>query len=163
MSTLLTSPAQAQAPGPGGARFRTGLLLGLACALAGLAPLAAQAAPTTVQLVCGGIGGDESSTMLADAPRHALTIIFAGSGGAYLSGVATQVSGSPGTTVSDANCGPIGQVDVSKVGRYTVVASYAGKRQEKVLNLTPGGGNRLVLRWPDDEAAPAQPTAGAAD
>lgn len=32
-------------------------------------------------------------------------------------------------------------------GRYKVVASFAGQKQEKTLSLKPGGGQRLVLRW----------------
>lgn len=121
-----------------------GLLLGL------LVPLAAQAKPPSVTLACGGIGEEESNPMLTDAANHALTIIFAGSGGAYLSGVQTQVSGPPGVSAKDDSCGPIGQVDVSRAGRYTVQATYAGKRQDKTLNLAPKGGGRLVLRWPED-------------
>lgn len=122
--------------------------------LAALAPFTARAAEATAdgspQLVCGGIGSDESSRLLAETPKHALTIIFAATDGGYLSEVETALTGPKGTTVTDSSCGPIGQVDVSQAGRYKVKASYRGQSQEKSVSLKPGGGGRLVLRWKAD-------------
>lgn len=121
------------------------LLLGL-WALS-LAPLPVLAQDSVPQLVCGGIGEDESSRMLAEARRHALTIIFAANDGAYLTNIQTEVTGPHGTTANESTCGPIGQVDVTKAGNYKIKATYAGKTQEKSLGLKPAGGGRLVLRW----------------
>ncbi|MCE1242148.1 hypothetical protein [Oryzomicrobium sp.] len=125
----------------------------MAAALLGLTAQAVQvtqAAPAKapeVALVCGGVGAEESAPMLADAHNHALTVLFAGPGGAYLSGVQTQIGGPKGAFASDPACGPIGQVDVTQAGRYTVQATYAGKRETQTVSLTPKGGGRLVLRW----------------
>lgn len=122
--------------------------------LAALAPVAARAAEAAAngppQLVCGGIGSDESARLLAETPKHALTIIFAATDGGYLSEVETEVTGAKGVTVTDSSCGPIGQVDVPKAGRYQIKACYRGQSQEKSVSLKPGGGNRLVLRWKAD-------------
>ena len=124
------------------------LLLGL-LPLA-LAPLLALAQDEGPQLVCGGIGSDESSRLLAETPKHALTIIFAATDGAYLSEVETEVSGPKGAMTKDPSCGPIAQVDVPRAGRYKIKVCYAGQEQKKTLNLKPGGGGRLVLRWKAD-------------
>ena len=124
------------------------LLLGL-LPLA-LTPLPVQAQEAGPQLVCGGVGSDESARLLAETPKHALTIIFAATDGAYLSEVQTEVSGAKGATVTDPSCGPIAQVDVPRAGRYKIKVCYAGQEQKKTLNLKPGGGGRLVLRWKAD-------------
>ncbi|MDE2584859.1 MAG: hypothetical protein KGN39_05620 [Betaproteobacteria bacterium] len=129
------------------------LFLGL-LPLAALAPSAARAADAAAdgapQLVCGGIGSDESARLLAESPKHALTIIFAATDGGYLSDVQTEVSGPKGAMAKNPSCGPIGQVDVPRAGHYKIKVCYAGQEQEKSLSLKPGGGGRLVLRWKAD-------------
>lgn len=125
-------------------------LLGL-LSLASLPALAETPADTpAVQLLCGGIGSDESSAMLAETKQHALTITFVSSDGHYMSDVQTRVENLKGDQSAEQSCGPIGQVDVSSKGRYKVKASFGDQRQEKTLSLKPTGGQRLVLRWKAD-------------
>lgn len=125
------------------------LLLAAGMALAG--PLAAQPAVVVeaggLRLACGGIGVDESRRMRAEAGLHALTIVFATVEGGYLADVAVRLDDPLGDQRVEASCGPVGVVDVAAAGRYRLTARYGGITQEHWLELAPGGGARLALRW----------------
>ena len=116
----------------------------------GLVSFAATASAQTIQLECGGVGLDDSERRLAEQSSHALTIIMATSSGSYVSGVQMTVD-EPLADNSAANSmwGPVGQVDVAEPGRYRVNASYEGETREEWVELTPNGGQRLVMTWPD--------------
>lgn len=118
----------------------------LCCASVLALPVTAFAADE-IRLVCGGIGVDESAPMLASAPMHALTILFTTADGAYLSGVRTRVDNPLDDRSAEAECGPVGQVDVAKAGRYRVSTEFGGKTREQWFELKPGGGERTTLRW----------------
>ncbi len=114
--------------------------------------LAVAAAPSSAQrpaitLTCGGIGAEESQAMLAAEKSHALTVVFATSEGSWLAGVDTRVDDPLADLQAQARCGPLGLVEVPVAGRYRVVATYRGETREQWVDLTPGGGARLVLRW----------------
>lgn len=116
-----------------------------ACLLAGV--LASAAAAEALRLNCGGIGLDESEAMRAEVGKHALTILFATPEGSYLSGVRTRVDNPLQDQSTEAECGPVGQVDVSEPGRYRVTATFAGQTRSQWFNLKPGGGARVVMNW----------------
>lgn len=123
-------------------------LLAAALALAG--PLAAQPPATesaTLRLDCGGIGLDESQRMRAEAGLHALLILFATTDGSYLADVAVRIDDPLRDRRVASACGPIGLVDVPEPGRYRITATYGGVTQEQWLELKPGGGARISLRW----------------
>lgn len=113
------------------------------------ATVSAQAtAPVTLE--CGGIGIEESRMMLAAQKDHALTIVFATRSGSYVSGVATKVADPLADVAANHPvCGPVGQVDVSQASRYRVTATLDGVMREEWVDLKPGGGARIVLRWLD--------------
>ncbi len=122
----------------------------LAAALAPAGPLAAQPPATagaTLRLECGGIGVDESQRMRAEAGLHALLILFAAADGSYLADVATRIDDPLGDQRVEAACGPVGLVDVPAAGRYRISATYGGVTQEQWIDLKPGGGARISLRW----------------
>lgn len=104
-------------------------------------------ADEALRLNCGGVGLDESEGMRAEAGKHALTLLLTTPDGDYLGDVHLRVEDPLKNRQAEANCGPIGQVDVSEAGRYRVVASYKGKSQSQWFNLKPGGGARATLRW----------------
>lgn len=121
-------------------------------ALIALGPLSALAEtpPMPAQLVCGGIGSDESSRMLAETKHHALTILYVSNDGHYMSDVQTRIETTKGELLAEQSCGPIAQVDVPKKGSYKVKTSYGKQTQEKTLSLRPTGGTRLTLHWKAD-------------
>lgn len=116
-------------------------------------PLWAADAPAPgLQLVCGGIGQDESAQMLAATPKHALTLLFVARDGHYLSGVATKVDDPLGDKeAANGDCGPLAQVDVAKAGRYRVKASFGGQQWEQWLKLAPKAGAKRVIRFKAEE------------
>lgn len=118
--------------------------------LAAAGPVAAQGVmegDAMLRLECGGIGLEESERMRAEIAMHALTLFFSTTGGSFVTDVATRVDDPLSDRRVEAPCGPIGQVDVPEAGRYRITATYGGATQEHWLDLSPGGGARLVLRW----------------
>ena len=107
----------------------------------------AQDASLALRLECGGIGLEESQRMRAEVGMHALTLFFSTMEGGFITDVATRVDDPLGDRRVEASCGPLGQLDVPEAGRYRVTATYAGQTQEHWLDLSPGGGARLALRW----------------
>lgn len=133
---------------PGGRMFA---VLAFAVALtAGAGPAAAQAvddASSALRLKCGGIGLEESQRMRVEVGMHALTLFFSTTEGGFITDVLTRVDDPLGDHRVESSCGPIGQLDVPEAGRYRITATYAGSTQEHWIELTPGGGARLSLRW----------------
>ena len=132
----------------GGRRFA--VLASAATLIAGAAPAFAQPAPgasPALRLECGGIGLEESERMRAEVAMHALTLLFSTTEGGFVTDVATRVDDPLGDRRVESSCGPIGQLDVPAPGRYRITATYAGATQEHWIELTPGGGARLSLRW----------------
>lgn len=124
-------------------RLSGGLAL-LAMALSG----AVQADAGAIELRCGGIGVDESTAMRAEAGRHALTLVFASTGGRYLSGVGLRiVNPLNDREVVSTDCGPVGVVDVPAASRYRVTATFDGRTESQWLALRPAGGATVVMRW----------------
>ncbi|MDI3515370.1 MAG: hypothetical protein PWP40_2599 [Rhodocyclaceae bacterium] len=105
-----------------------------------------EAAPA-LRLECGGIGLEESQRMRAEVGMHALTLFFSTMEGGFVTDVATRVDDPLGDRRVEASCGPLGQLDVAEAGRYRITATYAGQTQEHWMDLSPGGGARLALRW----------------
>ena len=125
-------------------------LVSSATLITGATPAFAQAAQegsSALRLECGGIGLEESQRMRAEVVMHALTLFFSTTEGGFVTDVATRVDDPLGDRRVEASCGPIGQLDVAEAGRYRVTATYAGQTQEHWLDLSPGGGARLALRW----------------
>lgn len=114
------------------------------------APMSARAVTNgeaMLRLECGGIGLEESQRMRAEAAMHALTLFFSTTEGGFITDVVTRVDDPLGDRRVEVSCGPIGQLDVPDAGRYRITATYAGATQEHWVELTPGGGARLSLRW----------------
>ena len=118
--------------------------------LAASLPVAVQGATSgdaMLRLECGGIGLEESQRMRAEVAMHALTLFFSTTGGGFITDVVTRVDDLLGDRRVEVSCGPIGQLDVPEAGRYRITATYVGAAQEHWVELTPGGGARLSLRW----------------
>ncbi|MHB1373493.1 MAG: hypothetical protein ACYC5W_07970 [Thauera sp.] len=111
------------------------------------ASLDAAAGSPALRLECGGIGLEESQRMRAEVAMHALTLFFSTTEGGFITDVATRVDDLLGDRRVEASCGPIGQLDVPEAGRYRITATYAGQTQEHWIDLSPGAGARLALRW----------------
>lgn len=126
-------------------RLRT-TLAALCCAGAFALPATAAAADG-IRLTCGGIGVDESAQLRADAGKHALTLLFTTADGAYLAGVRTRVDDPLNDRAAEAECGPIGQVDVETAGRYRVSTEFGGEKRTQWFDLKPGGGAKATMRW----------------
>lgn len=111
-------------------------------------PLAAQ--EPEIVLVCGGIGIEESLPMRQAQQAHALTVLFATTEGGYVTDVRTRID-TPlsGAVAEHERCGPVGQIDVARAGTYRIQAQLNGVMLEETLELTPRGGERIVLRWND--------------
>lgn len=122
-------------------------LLALCCASALALPTTAAAAADGISLVCGGIGVDESAPLRADSGKHALTILFTTTDGAYLAGVQTRVDDPLNDLAAESECGPVGHVEVQKAGRYRVSTEFGGKKRTEWFDLKPGGGARTTMRW----------------
>ena len=125
-------------------------LVSSATLITGATPAFAQAAQegsSALRLECGGIGLEESQRMRAEVAMHALTLFFSTTEGGFVTDVATRVDDPLGDRRVEASCGPLGQLDVPEAGRYRVTATYAGQTQEHWLDLSPGGGAQLALRW----------------
>lgn len=127
-------------------RFLLALCVLLAQAMAASAQDVGDGVPG-LRLECGGIGLEESQRMRAEVMMHALTLFFSTTDGSFVTDVATRVDDPLGDRRVEASCGPIGQLDVAEAGRYRVTATYAGQTQEHWIDLSPGGGARLSLRW----------------
>jgi hypothetical protein len=140
-------------------RVSTHLFAVLALLAAAPAQAQQQAAPTgggpaataveggELRLACGGIGLDESLRMRVEGGLHALLILFVSVDGSYLADVATRIDDPLGDRRVEASCGPIGRIDVPVAGRYRITATYGGITQERWMDLKPGGGARMQLRW----------------
>lgn len=131
------------------ARLRLARLVAFT-ALAAVGPVAAQGVmegDAMLRLECGGIGLEESQRMRAEVAMHALTLFFSTIEGSFITDVATRVDDPLADRRVEASCGPLGQLDVPEPGRYRITATYAGVTQEHWVELTPGGGARLALRW----------------
>jgi hypothetical protein len=129
--------------------MKTLALTGITALSLGLA-LPASAQGTDIVLKCGGIGIEESAAMRQAQGSHALTILFSTDQGGYVSDVLTRIEGSQSQAVaSNDQCGPIAQVDVTQPGEYRIRADLNGVVREQVVKLSPRGGARIVLRWPE--------------
>ena len=106
-----------------------------------------QVGGTQISVECGGIGEDEAARMRAAAGSHSLLIQFVSSDGSYLADVHARIDDPLRDLRAEADCGPIGLVDVPSAGRYRVTATYDGHAQEQWVNLKPAGGARMVFRW----------------
>lgn len=116
-------------------------------ALRGQALAQPDVAGAPIAIECGGIGEDEAARMRAEGASHALMIQFLSIDGGYLADVRTRVDDPLRDLRAEADCGPIGLVDVSSAGRYRVTATYDGHAQEHWVDLKPAGGARMLLRW----------------
>src|SRR5690606_40185849 len=120
----------------------------LALLLSAALPAAAQ--EPAITMTCGGIGLEESLPMRQAQQGHALTVLFATESGGYVADVRTRIdSPMSGAVAEHERCGPVAQVDVTRAGHYRLRAELDGVVREEVLELSPQGGHRIVLRWPE--------------
>ena len=105
-------------------------------------------AQSSAEIVCGGVGIDESTRMLGEQRNHSLTWLMTEKNGDYIFGVQTRVLGADGVErTANQDCGPIAHVDVTQPGRYRVVATYNGVTKEQTVNLAPASGQRVHMQW----------------
>lgn len=105
----------------------------------------------------GGIGLDESDAMQADAPNHALSLLFASRIGmryAYVADVAVTIAMPDGTPLLDTvTDGPYLSVDLPP-GTYRISAVYQNKVRTQTVTLSRGQSQRRVFAWIDDKQTP---------
>ncbi|MBU1360562.1 MAG: carboxypeptidase-like regulatory domain-containing protein [Gammaproteobacteria bacterium] len=125
------------------------LRVSAACLLAG-APWFAQAqgampamkSQGSGQYVCGGIGSDESTAMRAAMKDHPLSLLFARSGGAYLSDVSVTIKNAQGASAMTLRAsGPVCLIDLPD-GQYTVEAMAEGVTKSQTVKV--GGGPKTA-------------------
>lgn len=119
----------------------------VAFGLCGGAVRAQNATDVDIRIDCGGIGEDEVSRMRSEAGSHSLMIQFISFDGSFLADVHARIDDLLRDLRAEAECGPIGLVDVPVAGRYRITATYGGHAQEHWLDLKPRGGAYKVLRW----------------
>jgi hypothetical protein len=102
----------------------------------------------------GGVGLDESAAMKADAPNHALTLLFAsriGTRYAYIAGVDVAVAMADGTPLlTTVSNGPYLSIDLPS-GTYRISVVYQNKPRNQTVALSRGHHQQAVFAWVDDQ------------
>ncbi|MBN3753076.1 carboxypeptidase regulatory-like domain-containing protein [Paraburkholderia sp. Tr-20389] len=113
-----------------------------------LPPLHRQGAVTYLS---GGIGSDQSAALKDVMHQYPLVLEFAGKsnqGNEYLADVPVHITDMNGTTILNATAqGPFMLASLP-AGRYRISASYDGKTQQRVVDITPSGHTQTLFLWP---------------
>jgi hypothetical protein len=105
-----------------------------------------------VRSLQGGVGEAEQQQMKAAAADYSLGLTFASDTGAYLADVAVRVLDAKGRVVFDTTVrNPIVLVDLPS-GRYSIEATYQGRKQRSSVTLAQGKSRAVTLRWRDGDA-----------
>ncbi|MEM5338345.1 carboxypeptidase regulatory-like domain-containing protein [Paraburkholderia azotifigens] len=117
-------------------------------ATADLPPLHQQG---VVTYLSGGVGSDQSAALKDVMHEYPLVLEFAGKsnqGNEYLADVPVHITDMHGTTLLNATAhGPFMLASLPN-GRYKVSASYEGKTQQHVVDVTSSGHARTMFLWP---------------
>jgi hypothetical protein len=104
-----------------------------------------------VTYLSGGIGSDQSAALKDVMHKYPLVLEFAGKsnqGNEYLADVPVRITDMNGTTVLNATAhGPFMLASLPD-GRYKISASYEGKTQQRVIDVTSAGHARTLFLWP---------------
>jgi len=116
-------------------------------------PQSVSAAPLSIQdyqgirYVTGGVGQDERDYLKSVKQQFNLGLMFAASGGAYLSDVHITVTDSHGGTVLDAVAdGPYFYAALP-AGSYTITASVERLSQQRRVNICSGRFTQADFYW----------------
>ncbi len=116
-------------------------------------PQSVSAAPLSIQdyqgirYVTGGVGQDERDYLKSVKQQFNLGLMFAASGGAYLSDVHITVTDSHGGTVLDAVAdGPYFYAALP-AGSYTITASVERLSQQRRVNIGSGRFTQADFYW----------------
>lgn len=102
-----------------------------------------------ITYMSGGIGGDESAAMKAEAKNYPLSLVFAaGRHDEYLADVPVTIKDRSGKTLLDTvSSGPLMLLKVP-AGKYTIVATRDGKALNRTVLVTAKGDRQVVFHWP---------------
>ncbi len=115
--------------------------------------------------VTGGVSDSEQLALRSQRERFSLWVVTAAKGtGAYLSDVRIKVTDSQQRVLFDAALdGPWLMIDLP-LGRYTVEADLAGRKQQHVTTIHPGDHHQAFFYFdvdadvsPPEAASPAKP------
>jgi len=141
-------------------RFTKASLVAIALVFAQSATSAAFAASSNlpplhqqgeVTYMSGGVGSDQSTAIKDVMHKYPLVLEFAGAshqGNEYLADVPVHITDMNGATVLKATAnGPFLLASLPG-GRYKVTASYEGKAQQRVVDVSSSGHVRSMFVWP---------------
>jgi hypothetical protein len=104
-----------------------------------------------ITYLSGGIGIDQSTAIKDAMHGYPLVLEFAektNAGNEYLADVPVQIAGAHGKVLLDTDSqGPFMLVSLPD-GRYTVTASYKGKRERATVSIAPAGHAHEMFVWP---------------
>jgi len=104
-----------------------------------------------VTYLSGGVGSDQSAALKDVMRKYPLALEFAGKsdqGNEYLADIPVHITDMNGATVLNATAhGPFMLASLPD-GRYKVSASYEGKTQQHVVDVTSSGHARTLFLWP---------------
>lgn len=129
----------------------------LGAALGAVAPAVADEALPAVQqagavtFLSGGIGTDQALAIKHAMPQYSLALTFVGTtrhGNEYLSDVPVTIVNSRGDTVLDTSTDGPFMLASLPAGRYKVDASYNGRTQRRVVNISKSTHARQMFSWP---------------
>ena len=102
-----------------------------------------------ITYMSGGIGGDESAAMKAEAKNYPLSLVFsAGRRDEYLADVPVTIKDRSGKTVLDTvSNGPIMLLKVPE-GKYSVLATWQGTALHRTVLVKSKGDRQVAFHWP---------------
>ena len=141
-------------------RFTKASLVAIALVFAQSATTAAFAATTdlpqihqqgAVTYLSGGVGSDQAAALKDVMHKYPLVLEFAGAthqGNEYLADVPVHIIDMKGATVLKATANGPFMLATLPGGRYRITASYEGKTQQRVVNVSSSGHVRTMFVWP---------------
>ncbi|WP_109479826.1 carboxypeptidase-like regulatory domain-containing protein [Paraburkholderia sp. C35] len=103
-----------------------------------------------VTYLSGGVGSDQAAAIRGVMHKYPLVLEFAGAthqGNEYLADVPVHITNMKGATVLKATANGPFMLASLPTGRYKITASYDGKAQERVVNVSSSGHLRTLFVW----------------
>jgi hypothetical protein len=111
-----------------------------------------------IEYLSGGIGSDQSAALKEAMHKYPLALEFARKthhGNEYLADIPVEITDMHGATRLNATArGPFMLASLPG-GRYRVAASYRGKTQQRVVDVTSSTHVRTLFLWPTQTSGSA--------
>lgn len=100
--------------------------------------------------VSGGVGEESLQRLRDHASEFNLKLVFAMASGAYTSGVRVAITDAKGTTLLEATSDGPWFLAKLPVGKYRVVADFAGRALEKSVTVDATALRTVDFRWGEE-------------